>query len=44
MLCVTVFVLWSPQLVMGGHKYQFSPEDYIFAAVQIYLDIVNLFL
>jgi hypothetical protein len=28
----------------GKHKYSLSPEEYIFAALNLYLDIVNLFL
>merc|ERR550534_2770742 len=33
------------QLMMGGkHKYSLSPEEYIFAALNIYLDIINLFM
>lgn len=33
------------QLMMGGsHKYSISPEEYIFAALNLYLDIINLFL
>uniref|UniRef100_A0A7I4YST4 Protein lifeguard 1-like n=1 Tax=Haemonchus contortus TaxID=6289 RepID=A0A7I4YST4_HAECO len=31
------------QLLMGGRKYEISPEDHIFAAVQIFLDIVYIF-
>ena len=31
--------------MMGGsHKYSISPEEYIFAALNLYLDIINLFL
>ena len=31
--------------MMGGkHKYSLSPEEYIFSALNLYLDIVNLFL
>jgi len=31
--------------MMGGkHKYSLSPEEYIFAALNIYLDVVNLFM
>ena len=34
-----------PQMMMGGnHKFSISPEEYIFAAIAIYLDILNLFL
>lgn len=33
------------QLMMGGkHKYSISPEEYIFASLNLYLDIVNIFL
>ena len=33
------------QMMMGGnHKFSISPEEYIFAAIAIYLDILNLFL
>lgn len=32
-------------MMMGGnHKYSISPEEYIFAAIAIYLDILNIFL
>ena len=32
-------------MMMGGsHKYSVSPEEYIFAAIAIYLDIINIFL
>jgi len=27
----------------GKHKYSLSPEEYIFAALNLYLDIVNMF-
>jgi len=26
----------------GQHKYQFTVDDYVFAALAIYLDIVNM--
>ncbi len=29
---------------MGGRTLEVSPDDYIFAATQIYLDIINIFL
>ena len=32
-------------MMMGGnHKFSISPEEYIFAAIAIYLDILNIFL
>lgn len=39
------YLIYDTQLMLGGeHKYSISPEDYIFAAINIYLDIINLFL
>ena len=32
------------QMLMGGRSLEVSPDDYIFAATQIYLDIINIFL
>ena len=31
-------------MVLGHKQYSISPDEYVFAAVQIYLDIVMLFL
>jgi FtsH-binding integral membrane protein len=28
----------------GGKKYALSPEEYVFAALNLYLDIINLFM
>lgn len=28
----------------GKHKYALSPEEYIFAALNLYLDIINIFI
>ena len=37
--------MFDTQLMIGGqHKYSISPEEYIFAALNLYLDIINLFL
>lgn len=39
------YIVLDTQLMMGGkHKYSISPEEYIFATLNLYLDIVNLFL
>ena len=39
------FVVIDTQLIIRGeHKYSFSTEDYIFAALVFYMDIINLFL
>jgi len=46
--CVIIFfqyLVYDTQIMMGGGKmYSISPEEYIFAALNLYLDIVNLFL
>ena len=31
-------------MIGGDHKYSISPEEYIFAALAIYLDIINIFM
>ena len=44
-LIFSCYLVYDTQLMMGGtHAYSLSPEEYIFAALNIYLDIVNLFL
>ncbi|KAK9502475.1 hypothetical protein O3M35_011249 [Rhynocoris fuscipes] len=44
-LIFSVYIIYDTQIMLGGdHKYSISPEEYIFAALNLYLDIVNLFL
>lgn len=31
-------------LLGGSHKFSVSPDEYVFGAIAIYLDIINLFL
>jgi hypothetical protein len=41
------YIVFDTQMMMGdwgGHKVQFSLDDYCFAALNLYLDIINLFL
>ncbi|XP_037887589.1 protein lifeguard 1-like isoform X2 [Glossina fuscipes] len=41
----SIYLIYDTQLMMGGeHKYSISPEEYIFAALNLYLDIVNIFI
>ncbi|XP_076040239.1 protein lifeguard 1-like isoform X2 [Oratosquilla oratoria] len=43
-LIFSLYIVFDTQLMMGGsHKYSISPEEYIFAALTLYLDIINLF-
>lgn len=41
----TFYIVYDTQLILGGkHKQQFAIDDYAFAALNIYLDIINMFL
>jgi len=39
------YIIYDTQLIVGGAhmKHQFSVDDYVFAALNLYLDIINLF-
>nr|XP_029735858.1 protein lifeguard 1-like isoform X1 [Aedes albopictus] len=44
-LLFSLYLIYDTQLMIGGnHKYSISPEEYIFAALNLYLDIINIFL
>lgn len=41
----SVYLVYDTQLMIGGkHKCSISPEEYVFAALSLYLDIINIFL
>ncbi|CAI6376274.1 unnamed protein product [Macrosiphum euphorbiae] len=41
----SLYLIYDIQMMVGGnHKYSISPEEHIFAALTIYIDIVNIFL
>lgn len=37
------FLAFDTQLLIGNKRYTMSPEEYIFAALSIYLDIIYIF-
>ncbi|KAM4795490.1 protein lifeguard 2 isoform 3-T3 [Rhinophrynus dorsalis] len=39
----TMFLAFDTQMLMGSRRYSLSPEEYIFGALNIYLDIINIF-
>lgn len=46
-LLFSFYIVYDTQKMLGqwgGHKVQFSVDDYCFAALNLYLDIINLFL
>lgn len=40
----SVYLVYDVQLIAGGRKYEFDVDDYIPAALAVYLDIINIFL
>uniref|UniRef100_A0A1B6GH57 Protein lifeguard 1 n=1 Tax=Cuerna arida TaxID=1464854 RepID=A0A1B6GH57_9HEMI len=44
-LLFSFYLIYDTQLMMGGgHKFSISPEEYIFAALNLYMDIIQIFL
>lgn len=45
-LVFSMYIVYDTQLIVGGkhHAHQFSIDDYVFAAINLYLDIINLFI
>lgn len=43
-LLFAAFLVYDIQMVVGKGQHKISPDEYVFAAVQIYLDIVIMFL
>ncbi|XP_038632061.1 protein lifeguard 1 [Scyliorhinus canicula] len=40
----SIFLAADIQLMLANHRYGLSPEEYIFGALILYLDIINIFL
>merc|ERR1712217_723668 len=44
-LLFNFYIVYDTQLIIGGsHKVEFTVDDYCFAALNLYLDMMNLFL
>ncbi|XP_064595352.1 protein lifeguard 3-like isoform X2 [Liolophura sinensis] len=43
-LVFSLFLVYDTQMLVGGRKHELSPEEYIYGALQLYLDVVYLFL
>lgn len=38
-----IYLIYDVQVLMGGqHQHKISPDEYVFGAISIYLDIINL--
>jgi len=44
LILFSIYLIYDIQLVVGNKSVKFSEDDYILAAMNIYLDIINLFL
>lgn len=40
----SIYVIYDTQLILGKGEYSYSLDDAYLAAIQLYLDIINLFL
>lgn len=41
----SLYIVFDTQMMVGGnHKYSLDPEEYVFASLNLYLDIINLFI
>ena len=38
------YLVYDIQLISGNKKYQVSMDDYVWAAIMVYLDVIGLFL
>jgi FtsH-binding integral membrane protein len=39
-----VYLVFDTQMIMGGKTHQISMDDYVFAAIMLYIDILQLFI
>ena len=44
LLLMSVYVIYDTQLIVGKHSYKYMIDDYILAALNLYLDLINIFL
>ncbi|XP_076251282.1 protein lifeguard 2-like [Rhynchophorus ferrugineus] len=40
----SLFLLYDMQCILGGRRHEISPEEYIFAALTLYVDVVMIFM
>ena len=40
----SIYIVFDTQLIIGKHQYSLSIDDYIWAAMMLYIDIVQLFI
>lgn len=40
----SMYIIYDLQMIMGDRKLSISPEEYIFAALNLYVDIIRIFM
>ncbi|XP_052803950.1 protein lifeguard 3-like isoform X2 [Mya arenaria] len=43
-LVFSLFLIYDTQMIVGGRKHELSPEEYVYGALQLYIDVVYIFL
>ncbi|XP_034474444.1 protein lifeguard 1 [Drosophila innubila] len=43
-LLFSMYIVYDIQMMVGGHKNEYSEEDYIIAALCLYIDVIQMFL
>ncbi|KAK7481056.1 hypothetical protein BaRGS_00027692 [Batillaria attramentaria] len=43
-LVFALFLVYDTQMIIGGRKHELSAEEYIYGALQLYIDVVYIFL
>lgn len=43
-LVFSLFLAFDTQLIMGGKRYELDPEEYIYGALNLYIDVIYIFL
>ena len=38
------FLIYDTQQIIGGKKYEMSPEEHVYASITLYIDVVYIFL
>ena len=44
LLSFAQYLVIDTQIILGGKKMEIGPEEYVFAALTLYLDIIQIFM
>ncbi|GJQ73819.1 hypothetical protein Trydic_g18757 [Trypoxylus dichotomus] len=43
-LLFSLYFMYTTQLILGGKKYEISPEEYVYGAIVLYVEVMTLFI